>query len=99
MPDNRQLILGVDIGGTKLAVGLVGSGGKQLAALREPTRVEQGPQVIVGRLAEMCRRAAAEAGARMADVSVVGIGCGGPLDPRSGVVIGPLPLPGWTNLP
>jgi glucokinase len=34
-----------------------------------------------------------------AEVAAVGIGCGGPLDSRGGVLVAPLHLPGWTDVP
>jgi glucokinase len=34
-----------------------------------------------------------------ADVAAVGIGCGGPLDSAAGVLIAPLHLPGWKDVP
>jgi glucokinase len=50
----------------------------------------------VRRLFALGRQAVEDSGA---DVAAVGIGCGGPLDSAAGVLIAPLHLPGWTNVP
>jgi glucokinase len=63
----------------------------------EPTRREEGPDVIIGRLFDMGHRAISLAG--VGPVAAVGISCGGPLDATTGVLTGPLHLPGWANVP
>jgi len=61
-----------------------------------PTDAECGPEDGLARLFALGRQAVERAGA---DVTAVGIGCGGPLDSAAGVLIAPLHLPGWTNIP
>ena len=97
-------VLGLDIGGTKLAVGVVAPDGAVTGFLVEPTRREEGHEVIIPRLFALGRRAievARTEGVLGADeeVAAVGISCGGPLDARTGVLTGPLHLPGWDNVP
>jgi glucokinase len=92
-------LLGVDIGGTKLAVAVSTSNGEVLAAQREPSRAEEGPDAMIARAADMARAVVAEAGLGMPDIEGIGIGCGGPLDPWRGVILNALNNPGWTNVP
>ncbi|GAA2247219.1 ROK family protein [Herbiconiux moechotypicola] len=91
--------LALDIGGTKLAVGVVDADGTVRSMLVEPTRRTEGPDVIVPRLFDMGRRSITEAGLTVDEVSAVGIACGGPLDSAAGVLLSPLHLPDWSQLP
>lgn len=90
-------VLALDIGGTKLAVAVVTPNGVAHALAVEPTRGEEGPRVTIARLLSMGRRAITEAG--LGPVSAVGISCGGPLDAAAGVLVGPLHLPNWVDVP
>jgi glucokinase len=88
----RQHVLGLDIGGTKCAAGVVAGDGSVHGFVSAPT---EGPE----RLFELGRQAVAESGVAWDDVRAIGIGCGGPLDPERGVLIAPLHLPEWHGVP
>ncbi|CAL8972638.1 ROK family protein [Cellulomonas sp. 73-145] len=90
-------VLALDIGGTKLAVGVVTPDGSVHGLLIEPTRRETGPSAVLAHLFDMGRRSMAQAG--LGPVRAVGISCGGPLDPASGVLLSPPHLPGWLGVP
>jgi glucokinase len=90
-------VLALDIGGTKLAVAVVTEDGSTHAFAVEPTRRDEGPDVILRRLFDMGHRAIDAAG--LGPVAAVGISCGGPLDARAGVLVAPLHLPGWIDIP
>jgi glucokinase len=92
----RDVIAAIDIGGTKIALGLAEADGRPLPFRRFPTRVEEGPRRILERAFGELERMAAEAGARVAGV---GVGCGGPLDRRRGLILSPPNLPGWDEFP
>ncbi|HEY0539201.1 MAG TPA: ROK family protein [Actinoallomurus sp.] len=92
-------VLALDIGGTKLAAGVVSRAGDVRSFVRTPTKVEEGPDTVVKRLLDLGRDALAEAGHGPEEMAAVGIGCGGPLDPVSGRVQGPPGLPGWDDVP
>jgi glucokinase len=92
-------VLALDIGGTKLAAGLVDRAGRARSFLVEPTPAAAGPGPVLERLFALGRKAVADAGADWADVAAVGIGCGGPLDVERGVVLAPPHLPGWLDVP
>jgi glucokinase len=95
--NERHPVLALDIGGTKLAVGVVTDDGTAHGVLVEPTRREEGWQAVVDRLFAMGRRSIAEAG--FGTVEAVGIACGGPLDAAAGVLLSPPHLPGWLGVP
>ena len=91
-------VLALDIGGTKLAAGVVTPDGAVHGMVVEPTRRTEGPDVIIPRLFDLGRRAIAESGVAE-PMAAVGISCGGPLDADAGVLTGPLHLPGWIDIP
>lgn len=92
-------ILGIDIGGTKLAVGLGTPSGALIAQERIPTQSVEGPEAVVARLIQLCHRVVEKAGVRWQEVAAAGVGCGGPLDARAGVIMGAPNLPGWIDFP
>jgi glucokinase len=95
IPDSRSTtpILGVDIGGTKVAVGLVDRNGKIVAEGRKP--------MVAHGTAEAALQAVFEAidSLLSPEVQNIGICAPGPLDPKSGVVLNPPNLPAWRNFP
>jgi glucokinase len=85
------MIGAVDIGGTKIAVGMVDETGKVLSRMESPTdpnRYSDGIELI----AHMLRRTAQRAGG---PVTGIGIGSTGPVDPMRGEFGDVDFLPGW----
>jgi glucokinase len=89
-------ILGVDIGGTKVAVGIVDRDGKILAQDRKPMiaggTAQAGLQAVTGAIDFMLATVNGQ-------VSSIGICAPGPLDPKSGIVLNPPNVPCWRNFP
>ena len=98
-PEGLPPVLALDIGGTKLAAGVVHADGEVASFLVEPSHAEEGPAPTLERLFDLGRKAVAESGVPWARIGGVGIGCGGPLDPERGVLIAPPHLPGWRDVP
>jgi glucokinase len=94
-----RAVLALDIGGTKLAAGVVDRSGRVHSFLVAPSHAEQGSAPGLARLFELGRRAVAESGADWAHIEGVGVGCGGPLDVEAGVLLSPPHLPGWRDVP
>jgi glucokinase len=98
-----QWVLGVDIGGTNLLVAAVPTEGGEPVALRsQETFPERGGDATVADIAEMVEAVVQEMGkslgvSREAFIGL-GIGCPGPLDLDSGVVISS-PNLGWNGYP
>ncbi|MEO3791360.1 ROK family protein [Nonomuraea sp. B10E15] len=90
-------VLSLDIGGTKLAAGVVTGDGRIHGWQLIPTLRDEGPRRVLSRLFDLGRKAIAEAGAP--HVAAVGISCGGPLDAAAGVLECPPHLPGWIDIP
>ncbi len=91
------MLLGIDIGGTKCAVVAGDAGGQVIYKLRFDTRSERGSNAILEELAQVARHVADTVG--RGRLQAVGISCGGPLDSRSGRILGPPNLPGWDDVP
>ena len=93
------LVLGLDVGGTKLAAGVVAADGAVCSFLRIASQVDQGPDRMIERHLDLGREAVRAAGVSWDEISAVGIACGGPLDPVAGIIQSPLSLPGWDDVP
>jgi len=91
-------ILGVDIGGTKVAAGLVDRDGKILTQGRQPMiaggTAEAALQAVTVAIDSMSASAASRGG-----FEGIGICAPGPLDPKTGIVLNPPNLPCWRNFP
>lgn len=85
--------LALDIGGTKLEVGLVSDSGEVLCRRRGPTRAQGGADELFGDLCELIDEILASGTATRC-----GVGCGGPMAP-GGVTVSPLNIPAWREFP
>ncbi len=102
MNDGRYIV-GVDLGGTSINVGIVPFDGSRVLAMRSsPTGADKGPKHVVDRIITMIREAMRDAAkeASIPDDGFIGIGLGspGPLDRATGTVI-ETPNLGWRNFP
>ena len=89
-----DLILGIDIGGTKSAV-LIGDGsGRVLDRRQWPTEATRGPEAIIAQITEQANSLLA----RYANVCAAGVAIGGPIDAERGIVYSPPNLPGWESV-
>jgi glucokinase len=95
-----DLALAVDIGGTKMAAGLVAPDGTLLERAMRPTPVTASPaeaEVLWGTLADVVDEVTGLV--RPGDRLVVcGAGCGGPMSP-GGEEVSPLNIAGWRSFP
>jgi glucokinase len=82
----------VDIGGTKIAVGMVDDNGKVAAKLASPTNAQAGYANGLARMIDMLRKTSRQAGV---EVSGIGIGSTGMVDSRTGTFGDADFLPGW----
>ncbi len=92
-------VLGVDVGGTKLATVLATRDGEILHKVRRPTEAQRGPAFGVERIKSMLRQNLAETGVAPTDIAGVGVACGSPMDAEQGVILGPPNLPNWNPVP
>ena len=92
-------VVGIDIGGTKLATVVADTAGNILQKVRKPTESEKGPHHAVQLLLKMVDEVLELAELRRGDISGIGVSCGGPLDTKTGIIYSPPNLPGWDALP
>jgi glucokinase len=94
---DKSVFLGVDIGGTKVAAGLVSTAGEILYKTRTPMNAKGTAQdAMAGVFAAIDTVLAQNPGV---NVKGIGVSSPGPLDPRTGVVINPPNLTCWRNFP
>ena len=78
---SKAVIGAIDIGGTKIAVGVVDENGRVLSKLESPTDAAEKYSSALERIAGMLREAAQSAGV---EIDGIGIGATGPLNPFTG---------------
>ena len=96
------LVLGVDVGGTKMAVSLWAR-----PSAGDPTRLGRtewatdpgGPAPTFDRIEREVAALLARNDATTRDLTAIGVSGGGPLDPEAGVIIDAPNLPGWRDVP
>jgi glucokinase len=95
--EEARWMIGVDIGGTKVAVGLVNDQGEMAEFLRVPMNprgtAEEGFAAVILALDGVLRRRGIGKAAELP----MGICAPGPLDPQTGVVLNPPNVPCWRN--
>jgi glucokinase len=98
----QGLAMGVDIGGTKIAAGVVDESGTILQQIRTPMaasgEVSAGLAAVVSAIRKVGEKLGAGSSLSAA-VSGIGLCSPGPVDPQTGVVINPPNLPCWRNYP
>ncbi|MGB9179970.1 MAG: ROK family protein [Pyrinomonadaceae bacterium] len=92
----NEIIAGIDIGGTKIALALETIDGARISSRNFPTQVELGPCLIFEKIVAAVKEMVQESGASLA---ALGVGCPGPLDFERGWVMSPTNLPGWDKFP
>ena len=86
------MVLGVDIGGTKIATGLVNSRADVSRSRSVPTLAYQGYDVSIRQIWAAIEESVT------GDLKAIGICAPGPLNPKTGVILNPPNLPGWKNV-
>jgi len=77
--------LGIDLGGTNVAVGVVNSEGAIIGRGHRPC--PRGVQAIGAAIIDACREAVSDAGLSLADIEAAGLGSPGLVDVESGAVL------------
>jgi glucokinase len=85
-------VLAVDIGGTKIAAGIVDASGSLLRSATAPTPRDPDPEAVFAALTSAVARV------DPAGVRALGVGTAGPMS-AGGVTVSPLNIPGWNGFP
>ncbi|HHV43902.1 MAG TPA: ROK family protein [Firmicutes bacterium] len=94
---SRKYAIGVDLGGTKIATGIVDMDAKLLDQVVMDTAAQEGVEAVLGRMAESVRTLMDRQGVKAEDVLGIGVCSPGPLDRETGIVLA-APNLGWTNV-
>src|SRR2546422_5225028 len=93
------MFLGIEIGGTKLQLGLGEGDGKIVQLWRGPVEAAAGAEGIRQQIAAAVPELLAQAKLDRAQVRGVGIGFGGPVDDATRSVIKSHQIQGWDSFP
>jgi len=96
---HRPLVLGIDLGGTKILTLVVTARGEILSSDNTATRAEQGQQAVVKSILESADRSLKKAQIATADLAAVGLGVAGLSNPETGILFTSPHLPGWKDVP
>lgn len=91
-----DILVGIDLGGTYVRVGIFDPGGELLQVYQQPIEAHLGGEAGVRRISALVDRAVRESGSRLIGI---GMGATGPVDSQGGLIQNPYTLPGWANVP
>ena len=97
-PTNSGLVVGIDLGGTNLQVGVVDTMDAIIGRSKKKTRADKGPEAVLDRVAAAVNEACELAGCTMADITAIGIGAPGAIDFATGTVL-EAPNLRWNDVP
>lgn len=94
MQKNMQYVVGVDLGGTKIATALHDQTGKVIKRVQYSTKQFKSAEAVINALAESVNEV-------RGDYPIVGVGVASPgaVDTDRGIILKGTNLPDWTNIP
>lgn len=78
--------IGIDLGGTNIAVGIVDESFKIVKKGSTPTLVNRDPELIIADMGKLCLELLAETGIGLEEVVCAGIAAPGSVNPRTGII-------------
>ncbi|MHA6483063.1 ROK family protein [Paenibacillus sp. strain BS8-2] len=94
-----SLAVGIDIGGTKIAVGLIDDRGEVLIKRSLKTDLSLTPGDMLGQVADVVQALADEQRVALHELKGIGVGAPGPLNTRTGRLTCPPNLKSWWDYP
>ena len=91
--------VGLDVGGTTMKAGVVDDAGTPRSAVSLPTEASRGQEFGLERMCETIRQAVASAGLTLADIAAIGVAAPGLMDIPAGIILDPMNLRPWKNVP
>lgn len=95
---NRQIYIGIDLGGTSVKTGICDQDGKLLQTYEGPTEAEGGTERVINNIASYARKIIEDSAYTWEDVAGIGIGVPGFMDVEEGFMHLSANLP-LTNVP
>jgi glucokinase len=91
---NKKIIVGVDLGGTKMVAGVINTKGEVIGSpVKVATKSEEPAESIVKRMIDSIYLAISNAGSTVENVLGIGIGSPSPLDIKKGIILTTQNLP------
>ena len=90
--------IGIDLGGTNIAVGIVNERHEIVAHTSVPTMAHRAPRAVIRDMGDAVRAALDQAGLTVGDCASIGVGSPGTCDSERGVVVRAYNL-GWHEVP
>jgi glucokinase len=91
-------VVGVDLGATKIAAGLVSPDNQIIKKVYTETRVAEGPTLVVERISGCLDELRGYIPGNE-QIVAIGVCCPGPVDHATGMVLDPPNMTGWLNVP
>ena len=95
----KEYVIGVDIGGTKIATGLVSKNGKVKKKIVLPTLAKKGKEASLEQVYSSIHEIFKLSKVPKSEIEGIGLCAPGPLDPKKGIVHNPPNLQGWKEVP
>lgn len=97
--ESMDYAIGVDIGGTKVAIAVINEQGKVIEESVIPTNVSITSEKMMDTIIEEIQTVIKKSQVNELDIIGLGIGAPGPLDSRNGIILCPPNLTGWIDVP
>ena len=94
-----DLILGIDLGGTKILTAVANSQGKILSRDHSITPAKKGYEAVIRSILESAHRALEQANIAISALAAIGVGAPGISNPETGILFTSPNLPGWRDVP
>ncbi|WP_242403670.1 ROK family protein [Paenibacillus pini] len=94
LENKQKYIVGVDLGGTKIATGLFDNQGQMLSRTQRATAGLQSAEDVIATIVETIREVSGDH-----KIAGVGVASPGAIDSRRGMILNGINLPGWSNIP
>ena len=95
----EPLILGIDLGGTKILTAVADSHGNKLSSDRTATPAAEGLEAVIQAIIDSASRTLAQADITTDGLSAIGVGAPGLSNPETGVLFTSPHLPDWQDVP
>ena len=93
-----DLILGIDLGGSKILTAVINFQGEILSSDESTTPATEGREVVIQAILDSAQSALKQTGVTISEISAVGIGAPGISNPEAGILFISPNLPGWRNV-
>lgn len=98
MAQSGSHVVGVDLGGTNMQIGVVDASNRIVGQARLKTQAQDGVEAVIHRLCEGIQSACAGAGLKVRDLGGVGIGAPSPIDATCRIILNAVNLR-WRDVP